>query len=268
MKEFLTRTATSIFLVLFVYFGVVYLPHIYFSIFLFIIVSVSVYEFIKLTEPGTKSLILIFFNGLVVAAFFTFGIPELPFMIFINLFSIGLFFLIAIKKEDQLKSFVRDSGIHFLSIYYLFFPLYFILRLREIGPNFLIFLIFVIAIGDSGAYFIGRAIGKHKIYPVASPNKSLEGIIAAVLTAGLSGWLSILIFPIKINSLTAILTGALIGLISQISDPVESLFKRSAGKKDSGSILPGHGGFLDRIDSYIFCAPSLYFIILYIWKTM
>lgn len=268
MKEFLTRTATSIFLILFVYLGVVYLPHIYFSLFLFIVISVSVYEFIKLTEPVTGSLILIYFNGLVVAAFFTFGIPELSFMMFINLFSIGLFFLIAIKKENLLKSFVRDTGIHFLSIYYIFFPLYYLLRLREIGPEFLLFLIFVIAVGDSGAYFIGRAIGKHKIYPIASPNKSMEGIIAAVLTAGLSGWLSILIFPISINALTAILTGALIGLISQISDPIESLFKRSAGKKDSGSILPGHGGFFDRIDSYIFCAPALYFIILYIWKTI
>jgi len=268
MKEFLTRTATSVFLALFVYFGVMYLPHIYFSLFLFIVISVSVYEFIKLTEPGTGSLILIYFNGLVVAAYFTFGIPELPFAIFINLFSIGLFFLIAIKKEQQLKSFVRDTGIHFMSVYYLFFPLYYLLRLREIGPEFLLFLIFVIAIGDSGAYFIGRAIGKHKIYPIASPNKSLEGIIAAVITAGFSGWLSIIIFPVNINALTAIFSGALIGLISQVSDPVESLFKRSAGKKDSGSILPGHGGFLDRIDSYIFCAPSLYFIILYIWKTM
>ncbi len=268
MKEFLTRTATAIFLAILAYSGIVYLPHIYFSVFLFIIVSVSVYEFVKLTEPETGSLILIYLNGLMVAAFFTFGIPELPFVIFINLFSIGIFFLIMIRKKDLLKSFVRDTGIHFLSIYYLFFPLYYLLRLREIGPNFLLFLIFVIAIGDSGAYFIGRAIGKHKIYPIASPNKSLEGIIAAVLTAGLSGWLSILIFPIKIDPLTAILTGALIGLISQISDPVESLFKRSAGKKDSGSILPGHGGFLDRIDSYIFCAPSLYFIISYIWKTI
>lgn len=268
MKEFITRTTTAIFLVLFTYTGIIYLPDIYFSAFIFIIISVSVFEFIRLTEPATKSMILIYLNGLAIAAYFTFGIPDLQLLVFINLFSFGIFFLVFVRRDELLKEFVRDFGIHILSISYLYFPLYFLFRLREIGPNYLLFLIFVIAIGDSGAYFIGRAIGKHKIYPVASPNKSLEGIIAAFLTAGISGWLSILLFPIEIDIKTAVITGALIGLISQISDPVESLFKRSAGKKDSGSILPGHGGFLDRIDSYIFCAPALYFIIIHIWKTV
>ncbi len=266
MKEFITRTATAMFLALVTYFAIVYLPKIYFSIFLFIVISVSVYEFMRLVEPEVNSMILIYLNGLAIASYFTFEIPKLPLLFFIMIFSVGSFFLISVRTKKLLNSFVRDIGINFIAIFYIFLPLYFILRLREIGPNFLLFLLFVIAIGDSGAYFIGRSIGKHKIYPIASPNKSLEGIIAAVITAGISGWISINIFPIKIDVQTAILTGALIGLISQISDPIESLFKRSAGKKDSGSILPGHGGFLDRIDSYILCSPALFFIITYIWK--
>ncbi len=266
MKEFIVRTATALLLASVTYAGIVYLPDVYFSIFVFIVISISVYEFFKLAKPESGSLILVFLNGLLIALFFTFGFPKLLLVFFINLFSFGLYFLITINNDKLLRSFVRDFGIHILSVFYLFFPLYFLFRLRELGPNVLLFLIFVIAIGDSGAYFIGRAIGKHKIYPIASPNKSLEGIIAAFITAGLSGWLSIKIFPIEINIITAVLTGAIIGLISQLSDPVESLFKRSAGKKDSGSILPGHGGFLDRIDSYIFCAPSLYFLVLYFWK--
>jgi len=266
MKEFITRTITSLFLVLITYSAIIYLPIIYFSLFLFLIIAVSVYEFTKLVEPELGSFILIYSNGLLVASYFTFGIPELSLMIFLSLFSTGVFFLVFVRTRNLLDLFVRDIGITFIAIFYLFFPLYFILRLREMGPNYLLFLIFVIAIGDSGAYFIGRAIGKHKIYPLASPNKSLEGIIAAVITAGLTGWLSIIIFPIKVDVATAIITGALIGLISQISDPIESLFKRSSGKKDSGSILPGHGGFLDRIDSYILCSPSLFFIVTYIWN--
>ncbi len=268
MKEFIIRTVTGIFLAIFAYAGITYLPDIYFSVFLFLIISISVFEFIRLTDPQIKSLILIYLNGLAVAAYFTFGIPDIQMLIFLNLFSFGIFFLISVRRTELLKTFVRDFGIHFLTVFYLFFPLYFLFRLREIGPNFLLFLIFVIAIGDSGAYFVGRAIGNHKIYPVASPKKSLEGIISAFLTAGISGWLSILIFPVNIDIMTAVFTGALIGLISQLSDPVESLFKRSAGEKDSGLILPGHGGFLDRIDSYIFCAPALYFIILHVWKTV
>jgi phosphatidate cytidylyltransferase len=138
-------------------------------------------------------------------------------------------------------------------------------KLKELHPNYLFFLIFVIAIGDSAAYFLGKAFGKHKIYPVASPNKSLEGLIAAVIFAAGSGWLSVILFPVEVKVWMAVVTGAIIGGLSQVSDPIESLFKRAANKKDSSSLLPGHGGILDRVDSYIFCAPVLFYIIDYFW---
>ena len=99
-------------------------------------------------------------------------------------------------------------GVHFLTVVYLYFPLYFLLELKKLGPHFLFFLIAVIAIGDSGAYFVGSAIGQHKIYPLASPKKSLEGLLAAVATAALSGWLSILVFPVPVKPITAVWTAA------------------------------------------------------------
>ncbi len=266
MKEFITRTITAFFLASLAYVAIIFLPSIYFSILIFIVIGTSVFEFLRLAKPKNKSFSLIYINGFLIGLYFTFGIPSLESVLFINLVSFGVFFLLTVKSENSLNFFVRDFGINFLSIFYLFFPLYFLFRLREIGPNYLIFLIFVIAIGDSGAYFIGRMIGKNKIYPVASPKKSLEGIIAAVITAGVSGLLSIKLFPIDIDIKSAIVTGAVIGFLSQVSDPIESLFKRSAGEKDSGELLPGHGGFLDRIDSYIFCAPALYFILLNVLK--
>ena len=114
-------------------------------------------------------------------------------------------------------------------------------------------------------------MGRHKIYPVASPKKSLEGLIAAILTAGLQR-LAVALCCSRSrlsgcpSTLAAMITAAVIGLFSQLSDPVESLFKRAAGQKDSGTLLPGHGGVLDRVDSYIFCAPLLFFLILYFWK--
>ncbi|MEN8153000.1 MAG: phosphatidate cytidylyltransferase [Acidobacteriota bacterium] len=268
MKEFITRTTTAFFLIIFTLAAIIYLPDIYFSALIFVVIGLGVWEFLKLTAPSVRSNLLIFFNGLVIGSFFTFGKPDLLFILFFILFSFGIFFLVSINNEEKLKTFVKDFGIHFIAVFYLFFPLYFLFELKTIGPNFLIFLIFVIAVGDSGAYFIGRAIGKHKIYPVASPKKSLEGIIAGIITAGLAGWASIVIFPVNIEVWVAIATGAVIGFVSQVSDPIESLFKRSAGKKDSGSLLPGHGGVLDRVDSYIFCAPLLYFIISYLWKNI
>ena len=266
MKEFIKRTVTAVFLIVLVYCLIKYLPLMYFSAVLYIIISAAVYEFIKLARPGTHSLLIVFVSGLIIACSFTVEKPDLLFSLILVILSAGLFFLFSIKKTEELESFVRDIGIHFLVIFYLYIPLYFIFELKKTGEHILFFLIFVIAVGDSGAYFIGRAIGKHKIYPVASPKKSLEGLISAIIFAGASAPLSILIFPVQVNMIVAIVTAGIIGLFSQLSDPVESLFKRAASKKDSSGLLPGHGGILDRLDSYVFCAPVLYYIVKFFWK--
>ncbi len=266
MKEFITRTVTAFFLIIFAYGIIQYVPSLYFSIILFIIASLAVRELVKLTEPKMFSYVLAILSGLLIAASFTFDRIPLSVGVFGGVFATGIYFLATIRQKEKLDTFIRDMGIHFLVLFYLYLPLYFMLELKKLGPNYLFFMIIVIAIGDSGAYFVGSAIGKHKIYPVASPKKSLEGLIAAIITAALSGWLSIVLFPVPVEPSIAIATGGVIGLLSQLSDPVESLFKRSSGKKDSGDLLPGHGGVLDRVDSYIFCAPALFFIIMYIWN--
>lgn len=266
MKDLLRRLPTTGFLIAFAFLSIRFLPLLYFSGLLFIVISLAVYEFIRLVEPRTFSLVLVFFNGLLVAAAFTFSGCPLLVALMAALIGNGLFFLLALRRSEQLLYFVRDIGIHFLTLGYLYLPLYFLLELKKLGGNYLFFLIGVIAIGDSGAYFVGSAIGKHKIYPVASPRKSWEGLGAAVVFAGLAGGLSPLVFPVSVTALKAIGSGALIGFVSQLSDPVESLFKRAASKKDSGGWLPGHGGILDRLDSYIFCAPVLFYLIEIFWK--
>lgn len=268
MKEFLTRTSTAIVLIICAYALINYVPPLLFSAIWFILISIGVMELVKLTRPTTYSTLIIFLSGLVVALSFTFDRPDLPFAAMIILVANGVYFLFSIRRTEALDTFVRDIGIHFLAVFYLYLPLYFFFKLKVLHPNYLFFLIFVIAIGDSAAYFLGRAFGKHKIYKVASPKKSLEGLIAAIIFAAASGWLSLRIFPVPIEvaDWVAIGTGGVIGLFSQLSDPIESLFKRSAGEKDSGALLPGHGGVLDRVDSYIFCAPTLYYVIQYLWK--
>ncbi|MCP4220721.1 MAG: phosphatidate cytidylyltransferase [bacterium] len=267
MKEFITRTITAFFLLAAAYALIQFVPNVWFSLIWFFIISVGAYEFIRLAEPANRSLFIIFLNGLIVACAFTFGKPDLGEAIILVLLITGLYFLFSIRRKERLETFIRDIGIHFLAVFYVYVPLYYMFNLKQMGPNYLFFLIGVIAVGDSGAYFIGKAIGRHKIYPVASPNKSLEGVIAAALTAGLTAIACIHVFPLPggVKIWPAIVTGAVIGLFSQLSDPIESLFKRAAGKKDSGSILPGHGGVLDRVDSYIFCAPLFFYIIKYLW---
>jgi phosphatidate cytidylyltransferase len=265
MKEFITRTITAFFLIIGAFALIKYVPLLYFSIVLFIIISAAAVELVNLAQPGTRSILIIFLNGMVTACSFTFGKPDLMLAVIFILMSNGVFFLFSIKQKEQLNNFIKDIGIHFLVIFYLYVPLYFLFKLKERHPNYLFFLILVIAIGDSAAYFIGKPLGKHKIYPVASPNKSLEGLIAAVIFASASGWLSVILFPVPVKAWMAIVTAGIVGGLSQVSDPIESLFKRAADKKDSGSLLPGHGGILDRVDSYILCAPVLFYIIYYFW---
>jgi phosphatidate cytidylyltransferase len=111
---------------------------------------------------------------------------------------------------------------------------------------------------DSVAYFVGRAFGKHKIAPAISPKKSWEGGIAGLVGAacafaGLGAWL----LP-HISVVHTIILGALAGTVGQIGDFAESWLKRDAGVKDSSSIIPGHGGILDRFDSILFVAPVVF----------
>lgn len=266
MKDLSKRLPTTAVLVIFAYGAIRFLPDIWFSALLYLLISAAAGEMLNLARPQVFSRLLIFFNGLLIALAFTLEQIDLLQALAAILIVSGLYFLFAVRSPERLDSFVRDLGITFLATVYLYIPLYFMLELKKLGANFLFFLILVIAIGDSGAYFVGSALGRHKIYPLASPKKSLEGLVAAILTAALSGWLSIRLFPVPVPLLTAMLSAAAIGLFSQLSDPVESLFKRAAKQKDSGTLLPGHGGVLDRVDSYIFCAPLLYYLIRYFWK--
>lgn len=111
---------------------------------------------------------------------------------------------------------------------------------------------------DSAAFFVGKAIGKHKLFPRVSPKKSWEGAIAGfIASAGIFFVLSQKFLP-AIPSIHAVILGIIIGIVGQIGDLAESLLKRDAEIKDSSNIIPGHGGVLDRFDSILFAAPSVY----------
>lgn len=112
---------------------------------------------------------------------------------------------------------------------------------------------------DSAAYFAGRAFGRHKLMPRVSPNKTWEGAAAGFIFAlGTFLLARILVLP-YLSTVSAIVCGVIVGLFGQMGDLVESLLKRDAGVKDSSSLIPGHGGVLDRFDSLMFVAPLLFF---------
>lgn len=125
------------------------------------------------------------------------------------------------------------------------------------------FLIFVVKLTDIGAYFIGSRFGRHKLIPRISPGKTWEGFFGGIATGTIGGVLFFKIFPawfdcVRMNIYDAVFLGIILSLIGTVGDLTESLLKRSAGAKDSGSFIPGMGGLLDVIDSLLFAAPAMY----------
>jgi phosphatidate cytidylyltransferase len=128
------------------------------------------------------------------------------------------------------------------------------LELRS-GSAWALALVAVVWGYDTGAYFTGRLLGRRRLIDHISPSKTVEGLfgglVAATLAAGLGTWL------VGLEPWHALVIGPLVGLAAQAGDLAESLLKRAAGRKDSGFLIPGHGGILDRIDSFLFAAPAL-----------
>jgi len=121
------------------------------------------------------------------------------------------------------------------------------------GPVLVLWLLLVVIAADIGAYFAGRSLGRHKLAPRVSPGKTWEGAAGGLAAAALVAWGGAAHFGLAV--LPCVAFGCLVGAFSVIGDLTESMFKRSAGLKDSGALLPGHGGVLDRIDSMTAAAP-------------
>jgi phosphatidate cytidylyltransferase len=127
-----------------------------------------------------------------------------------------------------------------------------------VGRNLVLLLFLVIWADDTCAYLVGRTIGRKMLFPAISPQKTLEGSVGGFVGSLLAAWGFARLFWQTANLKTVILLAALVALFGQIGDLAESALKRSANMKDSGSLLPGHGGLLDRVDSLLFGAPVLW----------
>jgi phosphatidate cytidylyltransferase len=115
---------------------------------------------------------------------------------------------------------------------------------------------------DTGAYLVGRQIGRHKFLTHISPSKSIEGLIGGLVASTIVT--ALMLMAVGQNPVGGLLLGPLLGLTAQAGDLAESMLKRAAGAKDSGTLIPGHGGMLDRIDSFLFAGPvvALYVVAL------
>ncbi|MCX8030549.1 MAG: phosphatidate cytidylyltransferase [Thermodesulfovibrionales bacterium] len=133
--------------------------------------------------------------------------------------------------------------------------------LRLQGVEWILFLYATVWMSDTFAYYIGKNFGKRKLYESVSPKKTIEGAIASLFGGAVAAFLVSLWILKDIDVSILLCFGFIIGIVTIIGDLVESLFKRDANIKDSGSLIPGHGGFLDRIDSALFAGVILYWMV-------
>ncbi|MBN1188714.1 MAG: phosphatidate cytidylyltransferase [Dehalococcoidales bacterium] len=137
------------------------------------------------------------------------------------------------------------------------------LRMLEDGRGWVFLAILSTFASDSSAYFAGRALGKHKLAPYISPKKSWEGTAAGIAGAIACSTILAYLFGLPVSWWKIVILGALLSMTGQLGDLVKSLFKRNMAVKDSGNILPGHGGFLDRMDSLAFAGVIVYYFVLF-----
>jgi len=159
------------------------------------------------------------------------------------------------------QAFIRASAL-VLGVAYIFGAWRSGIMLHQINHHWLMFGLIVNWVGDTGAYYVGRRFGRHKLAPVVSPGKSWEGAAASLASGILFG---VIYLPLAIRGtswLSAALFAIAANVAGQIGDLAESAIKRSARVKDSGSLLPGHGGMLDRLDSTMFALPVLYALLM------
>lgn len=163
-------------------------------------------------------------------------------------------------SESQYLVHFKEFAFCCLGLFYLVFMPQYLVRIYE-GPSgvewTIVFLLIVWA-GDTGAYFAGKKYGRRKLYPAISPKKTLEGAAGGLL----SGFVITLLFKLAIfrgmSWAAVVIAPIVVGVFAQIGDFCESLFKRAFDKKDSGTLLPGHGGIMDRFDGVVFSLPVMY----------
>ncbi len=182
-----------------------------------------------------------------------------PFPEAVFLLSALLFLALSLRSED-LRNALPRAGAGALGILYTYGTWRTGIALRVADPWWLLFACALNWVGDSAAYYVGRAIGKHKLAPRVSPGKSWEGAIASTFGSMAFGFFFMPRVLPGVPGWKFLIIAGLANVAGQLGDLCESAMKRGAGMKDSSNLLPGHGGWLDRVDSSLFAMPVVYLL--------
>jgi phosphatidate cytidylyltransferase len=174
----------------------------------------------------------------------------------------ALLFLSLALRVDDLRKYLPSTGALVLGLFYVFGSWRMASELRLLNPYWLFFALALNWAGDTAAYYTGRAWGRHKLAPGISPGKTLEGSAGSILASVIFGIVYAKFLLPGVAPWEAAVVAAAGNIAGQLGDLVESAMKRGAGLKDSGNLLPGHGGWLDRVDSSLFSVPTVFVIVM------
>jgi phosphatidate cytidylyltransferase len=201
--------------------------------------------------------------GIIAAAHFI-GTNGVVLLLALNFVLVGMFSVFIFKTNPSVVNVIQKQV---QGVVYIPLLLSFLVSIRQ-GPDGMIWIFLLLGIifsGDISAYYVGSYLGRHKLNPAVSPGKTVEGAIGGITGNLLAGAIGKYYFLPALSWGPAILFFLVAGIAGQFGDLFESEFKRSSRIKDSGGILPGHGGFLDRIDALLFASPVAYLFIGFIF---
>src|ERR1700761_3663785 len=274
MKRILTATALILVVLALIFFGNIWMM----TLFAAIVAELAAYEYLQLAAVGAqahdaKLRIPIWWMALGTALAFVVTLPNFPVedqLPVLSALTLALFAWNGFRAP--LSQVLPDTAQGLFGLIYIAYPLTLVPLLwkQEDGPALVLFLMVCVWAGDIAALYIGRAFGKRKLAPRLSPGKtwigSLASILGSMLVAGLLVYISDTLTA-RGNTLLhiseplwqSLILAAILNIAAQLGDLLESAIKRGAGVKDSGTLLPGHGGILDRIDALLLAAPALWY---------
>lgn len=236
-----------------------------FMILIYLMASIALFEVFRMRKISVLS-----FPGLIsYILLWVFLMPSeyIPQILHIDyekteFFFFGLLLFLSYSVLSKNSFSFEDVAFAVMAILYLGIGFYYMIQIRADGFILMLFALLLIWATDSGAYFVGRALGKRKLWPDISPNKTVEGFIGGLIFAMIIAVLFHVFTEIgdMIQLWLLLIYSVILSIFGQLGDLVESALKRYYNVKDSGNILPGHGGILDRVDSWLFVMPLLHFL--------
>jgi len=221
----------------------------------------GLYEFYTICLPDRRKLEKIL---AVAAGSFLVWLPQWqesghPWAILTFFFTIGA--ILFLCRFQDLSTAVEEFGLTLLGFLYIPFLLGHLNLLLDLsdGRRWIFLTLAAVMINDSAAYFVGSALGRHRLYPAISPKKSWEGLVGGMVGSLVAVFLAKGFFFSSLQPTDCLVLGVLLGTLGPLGDLFESMIKRSYKVKDSGSAIPGHGGLLDRLDSLLFSFPAVYY---------